>query len=555
MRLFLDIGYYERSTKRGINPGSCLAAVTENAREIAQGVLLACAEAIADRPDGENAARSATTALGDVYYAADAASPRETLQEGLHAANHAVRATGERGRAVAVAALVLHGRRWYAGHAGHIRAWRCRDMQIKQLTRDHLLPLAPRRTEITKACGYGDVVDAEYGEGGLKEGDVFLLTSPGVHDVLAGSILLSVLQSDGTAQQIAETLVQHALAAHTPPYAGVCIARVEKLPTETTQPVGGSGLPLLALPQAGTEVDGFAIEKLILKSRRFRLYQAKDGESGETVVLRFPDPSFEGNAQSFLREESIGQRLDNPHLLKPISLRPGRRTARYSALEYRKSENLAKRIKRKHYLPPEEALPLAEQLLAALEALHRQGVVHGDIRPHHLLHDKRARHIYLVGMTANPRDEASKIEQRAPSRSLTFRAPELFGEGTATERSDIYAAGVTVYQMLTGKFPYGKIRSNTDKKQFSYTTVRHYQEGLPIALDDILARACAVDPADRYPTVTQFAAALASVPIGAPAAAPTSSPPSSFNTQGYGGWWLAAGLLVALLGYLYFALK
>lgn len=555
MRLFLDIGYYERSTKRGMSPGCCLAAVAENAREAGQGALLACAEAIADRPDGESAARSATTALGDVYYAADAASPREALEEGLHAANHAVRATGERGRAAAVAALVLHGRRWYAGHAGHIRAWRCRDMEIKQLTRDHLLPLAPRRTEVTKACGYTDAVEAEYGEGGLKEGDVFLLTSPGVHDVLAGSTLLGTLQSDSTAQQIAETLVQHALAAHTPAYVGVCAARVEKIPTETTQPVRGSSLPLVALPATGTEVDGFTIEKLILKSRRFRLYRAKDGESGGTVVLCFPDPSFEGNAQSFLREESIGQRVDNPHFLKPISLRLGRRTARYSVLEYRKGETLAKRIKRKHYLRPDEALPLAEQLLAALEALHRQGVIHGDVRPHHLLHDKRARQIFLIGMMANPRDESSKIERRVPSRSLTYRAPELSTERTATERSDIYAAGVTIYQMFTGEFPYGKLRASADKNAFSYTKMRSHREELPAALDDILARACAIDPADRYATVTQFAAALASVQIGEPATAPASSPSSSANAHAYAGWWLAAGLLAALLGYLYFALR
>src|SRR5438105_2245869 len=158
MRLFLDIGFYQRSTKRGTYPGNCIAAVTDNVQDTGHGVLLACAEGIAERPDAENAARSATTALGDVYHAADGTAPEQILEEGLRAANHAVRATGERGRAAAVAALVLRGHHWYAGHAGHIRAWRYHDLQIKQLTRDHLLPRAPRRTEVTKACGYSEAV-------------------------------------------------------------------------------------------------------------------------------------------------------------------------------------------------------------------------------------------------------------------------------------------------------------------------------------------------------------------------------------------------------------
>src|SRR4051794_16325848 len=116
MRLFLDIGYCQRSTKRGTNPGNCIAAVTDNAQDTGHGVLLACAEGVPDRPDAENASRSVTTALGDVYHAANGAGPEQILQEGMRAANHAVRATGERGRAAAVAVLVLRGHHWYAGH-------------------------------------------------------------------------------------------------------------------------------------------------------------------------------------------------------------------------------------------------------------------------------------------------------------------------------------------------------------------------------------------------------------------------------------------------------
>lgn len=552
MRLFLDIGYCERSAKRGSLPGSCATIVADNLAEAGHGVMLACAEGIANRPDPEPAARCATTTLGDIYYSAPTSgSTRSTLQEGMNAANRAIRAAGERGRAAAVAALVLQGRRWYTAHAGHIRVWRYRDPQIKQLTRDHLLPRAPGQVEVTRACGYGDAVEADYGEGELKEGDLFVLTSPGVHDVLPGAALLGVLQMDGTAQQIAELLVQQAFAIHAPAYAGVCVARVEKLPAQTDS--YGAVLPVIELPKPGAEIDGFVIEKLVLKSRRFRLYRARDRESDETITLRFPDPAYEENTQAFLREESIGRRVDSPYLLKPITLRAGRRTALYAVIEYRKTENLAKRIRRKQGLPTREALRLADQLLGVLETFHRQGVIHGDVRPHNVLYDKTRRQIYLFGIAGSP---GGARKSRSPSGILSYCAPEIFDDSPGTERSDVFSAGVTLYRMLTNEYPYGRIRSDMNWKEPQYTPIQRHREALPVALDDVLARACAPDPKDRYASVAQFAAALSAVQVANPGSAP---PPttarSAAGAQAQWAWGLAAGLLAALLGYLYVALR
>jgi serine/threonine protein phosphatase PrpC len=549
MRLFLDIGHYEWSAKRDLRPGTCIATVADNAPEGGHGVLLACAEGVAGRPEAEHAARSVTTALGDMYYsAADDAPVRQTLEEALTAANNAIRASGDRGRAAVVAALVLQGRRWYAAHAGHVRVWRYRDLQIKQLTRDHVLPLSPGRTEVTRACGYGEAVDADHGEGELKESDIFLLTSPGVHDALPGSELLGILQSDGTAQQMAEALVQRALAVRAAAYAGVCIARIEKLPPASGVS-RGSLLPLTELPAPGTEIDKFAIEKLIIKSRRFRLYKATDGESHESVALRFPDPSYPESAQTFLREEAIGRRVESPYLLKPISVRPGRRTALYAVVEYHKTESLAKRIRRKQGLPLEETIRLADQLLAALETLHGQGVTHGDVRPHNLLYDRHKRQIYLFGLMANRQEGGRAL----PSGSLSYHAPELRAGVPANERSEVYAAGVTVYRMLTGEYPYGKLRADTDWKSLEYVSITRHKAGLPNALDNALARACAIEPADRYSNVVQFAAALNAVQLANPGATSTTGTDGARTPAGPNRWaWgAAAGLVAALLGYLY----
>lgn len=558
MRLILDIGNFDGSAKISAVEGGTIAVVSESATSTDAGVLLACAEAVAGRPAGEQAARTATAALSDVYYAAiEAATPQQALREALFAANRAVRAGSERGRAAAVAALVLRGRRWISGHAGNVRVWRYRDLQVKQLTRDHVAPRALRRADVTRALGCSDSIDAEFHEGELREGDIYLVTSSGVHEALSGSALLGLLQSDYAAHQLAEALAQHALAARAPGYVGACVGRVEKLPPDMISARASTAtLPIGNLPETGAEVDDYVIEKIMVKSRRFRLYKAKDRESGTTVALRFPDPAFPGAAQAFLREEWMSRRADSPFLLKPIGLRSGRRTALYSAVEYHHGQNLAKRILRKRGLPLPETVRLAEQLLTAIETLHGQGLIHGDIRANSVLYDKINRRLCILGLGIERNDVVAEDSRELGSSTLSYWAPELFAASPATERSDIYAAGVTVYRMLTAKYPYGRIRGSGNWKQpRDYVPVQQYKENLPSALDDVLQRACAVDPGRRYGTAAEFRAALRAVvdATAAPAAPPRA--PGTDTTPATWSWWLAAGLVGGLLAYLYFTLR
>ncbi|MFL6653203.1 MAG: protein kinase domain-containing protein [Sulfurifustis sp.] len=553
MRLLLDIGHSERSSKPTALLGRCVAVMPARTSEPGQGVMLICAQGIAEGPDPVQAARAAVEVMEDVYTTATlTATLRETLTDGVTAANHAVRASGDRGRAAALAAVVLHGTRWYLAHAGHVRAWRARDQHLKQLTRDHVLPRALGRREVTKACGYAESIDADFDEGEIEEGDIFLITSPGVHDMLSGAELLGALQSESSAQQMAEALVARAATGNAWGYLGVCVARIDKL-LDKSEAQTAKSLPLIPLPAVGAEIDGFVIEKQLAKNARFRLYKARDSRSEETVVLRFPDPSYPDSAQIFLREEAASRRVESPYLLKPIVLAGRVPTALYAAAEYRKCESLAKRIRRKQGLGLKEGLRLGEQLLALLETLHAHGIIHGDLRPQNLLYDKRRRQIYALGPTVNRQISSRADERRLPSGSRSYRAPELLRDPVVAERSDIFAAGVTMYRMFSGKYPYGKIRSPEDWTRREYVPLRRDGEVLPAALDHVLARACALDPADRYSNVAQFAIAFNAARVDATGAARATQ--NAANKPHAIAWWFAAALVCALLGYLYVALR
>lgn len=533
-----------------------MVIVSDDLDQSDHGALLACAEGIAQRPDAERAAKAATTALGDAYYVAvETDTPRNALEEASEAANLAVRTGGERGRAAVLGGLVLRGRRWIVSHVGNVRIWRYRDQQIKQLTRDHLAPRALQRVEVTRACGFRDTAEFDCDEGTMQEGDVFLISSPGVHETLQGSAILSVLQSEHTAQQMAELLTQRAIAARAGGYVGACVARVEKLPPPSAS--GGATLPLVALPKPGEKLDGFVIEKPVLKNPRFRLYRAEDRESGENVMLRFPDPDFANSAQAFLREERTARRIESPFILRPVPLRQGRRKALYSAIEYRRTENLANRIRRKHGLPLAEALRLAEQLLAALETLHGQGVIHRDVRARNMFYDKFTRQLWILGFGIN-RDDAEPADgERLRSSTLSYWAPELFDGAKPSESTDVYAAGVTIYRMLVAEYPYGKIRSREDRRQPRvYKPLRDHNAALPSELDGILERACALDPEQRYSSAAQFTEALSAVRTKSTSEKAQVYPRGNATAaDAHWPWWLASALGTGLLTYLYFVLR
>ncbi|BAU48942.1 protein serine/threonine phosphatase [Sulfurifustis variabilis] len=562
MQLFLDTGHSERTPRQEPPRGTCLEIVPETGRDGGRGALLACAEGIADRPEAEKAARIAITALADSYYAApEGWALRQALEESVRAAHQAVLAGGERGRAAVFAALVLRGRRWLAAHAGHARIWLFRDHELRLLTRDHLIPRPRRRPEIAKALGLASEIDAEYHSGELAEGDVFLLTTPGAHDALDAARMRGVLEADAGAEHIAETLATRAQEAGAPGYAGVCAVRVEKLPPESIADTRESvaDLAFVEPPEVGTIIDGFRVDKLVYRSRRYRIYKAADTENGATVALKFPDPSCREDpeyARSFLREEWIGRRVDNAHLVKALRPRPGRRRALYVVMEYHEGEPLAKRIRRKGGLPVEEALRLAEQMLEALGALHGHGVIHRDLRVNHLLYDKAHRRLLLLGLGESRVEALKEGADGSATSAWSYQAPELFEGKAVSERTDIYSAGVTLYRMITGEYPYGRIRAPRWEDR-AYRSMNEWKPDVPEALDAVVRRACEVNPSERYASVAQFASALARVGAELSGNRYETRPHGERETSDGSRWtWVVlASLLAGLVAYLAVALR
>lgn len=562
MTLFLDSGASGQSARRDLDAPPAIHLVPDPGTGDAHGALFACADGIADRPDADGAARDALVALRASFAAAPEtwAGPL-VLNESVQAAHHALRHAGERGRACAMSALVLRYRRWRLAHAGHARIWLYRDHKLRQLSCDHLLPRPLGPSQVARACGLDSDIEFDFAEGELREGDVFLITTAGVHDAIDGTQILSVVQSDGTAQQLAEALIRRARDAGADGGMSACVVRVERLPPASVfDDDQGRSLPIIAPPAVGGMIDNFVIEKRLHQSRHYALYRATDRGNGDTVVLKFPQPGARDDgevARRFLREEWIIRRFANPHFVALKPLAPGRRTALYSVMEYQPGENLARRIKRKHGLPYAEARAIGLQLLEVLSGLHQQGIVHRDVRPSNLLYDKASKRLLVLGLGASHVEALQEDGPDLAASALSYTAPEVLRGAPANERSDIYAAGVTLYRLIAGAFPYGRIKQPSDWPRHAYAPLARDNPALPDALEAVIRRACAPETADRYANVAQFIAALADVELErptAPASAPVRRDARAQPTPPW-HWALIGTLLVGLVTYLYVAMR
>ena len=564
MPLFVDTGF---SSARGASHDdqACLVVVPNAEDDHDHGVLLAIADGVADRPAPPTAARDALKAFGDHYYAApENWGLKHTLQESAAAANHILLSSGDKGRAAALSALVLRRRRWGIVHAGNTRVWLMRDNEIKLLTHDHVTPRIERGEQIERACGLSPQLEADFLAGEIAEGDVFVLTNADTHGVLTGSEILACAVAEVSARQMATTIAERAQRAGAGALAGTCVVRIEQVPPESREDIEEdiAALPAIAPPAIGDVVDEFRIERLVHKSSRYRLYKAVDVQSGEVVALKFPNPrdaNEAGFAEVFLREEWIGRRVSSAHLLRTLPLRKGRRTVLYSVMAYPSGENLAKRLARKGTLPLRETAFVGSQLLEGIAQLHDQGIIHSDVRPQNIVMDQKSGHLMLLGLGSSHVPQADTSETNgssSPSRRANFMAPELFGpRAEPTVRSDVYSAGVTLYRMLTGAYPYGKVSSSGRPPRGEYMPATRLRAEIPERVDGVLAVACAIDPSDRYETAHEFAEALdAAMAEQTPAAAvPASALPSAARRP---NWEIVAiaGLAVVLVIYLIFAL-
>lgn len=279
--------------------------------------------------------------------------------------------------------------------------------------------------------------------------------------------------------------------------------------TPPPPPAPGEGLPSwLRATLEGALGDRYQNHVLLGAGGMGTVVRAFDTRLERTVAVKVPPPHLASHEQfqvRFLREARAVARLDHPNIGRVIDV-PEVPAGELPVmiLEYLDGVDLSTYLDRQGRPPGRVALGWIRQAGAGLQHAHEQGILHRDIKPANLMLVNERVKILDFGLAALE-DRKGLTQSGMLMGSIPYMPPEqLRGEAVGIP-ADVYALGVTAFQLLTGKLPFAP----EDAKRLNVPRISQAGTGAPAILDDLLLRALAPDPAERYGSVKEMLAAIA----------------------------------------------
>jgi serine/threonine protein phosphatase PrpC len=510
--LRIAIGLASKTGRRPDNQDFVLVNEAAPAERITHGAVAALADGVGGARGGRIAAELACRSFMDAYYSLPATlGVAAAAERALSSFNSWLNAMGTAdpemtGAATTFSAVVLRGRYAHLLHVGDSRAWLLRDGVLDQLSIDHS-PRSPERSHILyRAVGLEQTVRLDYAVRALEPHDRLLLTSDGVHGVVAESALEDLMGRRGPADADAAAIVEAALTTGSSDNVSAIVIDILALPDPDHEGLAAlaAGLPVLAPPSPGDTIDGFRIERQLAVGERSRALLAR-GPGEERFVIKFPRPdSLQDHAarEIFVRELVIGARVESPYVVEILQRPPESQSQVYTVSPFYEGKTL-EALLRGGPMTFTAGLAVAGKLARGVIALHRLGVIHRDIKPENVLVDDRGGLRLLdLGAARIPNVE-DPLDAETPG-SQGYLAPELYKGDRGTEASDQFALGVTLYRMFTNRFPFTDLQAFNRPGFDSPADPAVLRGDMPAWLAYALRRSVQVRPEDRFADVTEL---------------------------------------------------
>jgi len=524
--LKIAVGQYSDKGRKQANQDFHGIRIPDEPQLSSKGIAIALADGISSSEVSHLASRTAVTGfLADYFCTSETWSVKKSAQRVLYATNswlHAqtrqsqYRYDRDKGYVCTFSAMVIKSTTAHLFHIGDTRIYRLRDNELEQLTEDHRYWVSREKSYLGRALGINQQLEIDYRTLPVEQGDIFVLATDGVYEHAASrSIVDAASEHAHDLDAAAKRIVDEAYAQGSADNLSIQILRIESLPGQDAGEICQqlTELPFPPMLDARMEFDGYRIVRQIHASSRSHACLAVDGETGEQVVIKTPsidqrdDPAY---LERFLMEEWIARRINNAHVLKPCAL-TRKRNFQYIAMEYIEGQTLAQWM-RDHPKPDLKTVRgIIEQVAAGLQAFHRMEMLHQDLRPENIMIDVTGTvKIIDFGSTR----VAGLLEMNAvngPAPILgteQYSAPEYFLGENGTARSDIFSLGVIVYQMLTGRLPYGtrvpKSRTRAAQRKLNYASAQDEARPIPAWVDEAIRKAVHPDPCQRYQELSEF---------------------------------------------------
>ncbi len=489
-----------------------------------KGIALVIADGVSAADAGKEASEVCVQGfLADYYGTPDTWQVKTAAHRVLTALNRWLYGEGQRfaderkGFISAMSAMVLKSHTVHIFHVGDTRVYRLRDADFEQLTHDHTAVGTGKARYLARAMGLDLSLDVDYFHEDVEEGDVFFLSTDGIHEHLRSYEILSAIKDTGDDfDTTCEKIVKLALQNGSPDNLSCQLLRIEKLPTgsrkEFCDELGKLPFPPYLKP--GLTLDGYEVMEVLDVSPRSQLYLVRDSKTREAMVMKTPSPNYIDDPayiERFLIEEWIGRRISDSHLVRVLE-KSRHPNFLYYLMERVQGQPLGEWIRANQKPDINRVVAIVDQIIHGLRAMHRRETLHQDLKPDNIVIEPDGNvKIIDFGSTfiAGVNEIRIPIERGVKLGTLRYSAPEYKLGHRPSQKSDLFSLGLIAYEMLTaGRHAYGEKFENADTlRDFStldYSPATRHNPLVPPWLDAALRTAVAINPENRYDALSEF---------------------------------------------------
>lgn len=521
-QLSVSVAQHSSAGVKPQNEDSMAIKIPEGPLLARKGIVVAIADGVSAAEAGKEASDIAVTSfVNDFYSTPDSWSVKQSAHKVLTALNRWLYGQGqkflnaEKGYITTFSCVILKSRSAYVFHVGDSRVWRLRDGSLEQLTRDHTARISASQSYLARALGIDLNLDVDLKVVDIQPGDVFLLTTDGVHEFVdARTLQASLLEGMQDLDTAAKGLVQRALDNGSNDNLSCQLVRVEQLGEETNEDVLQTlrQLPFPPELETGLKLNQWRVVEQIHGSQRSQLYRVRHEETGQTAVMKTPSINYVDDVayiERFIMEEWVGRRIDNPYVVKVVQSEAGRQFL-YYLTEDLPGPSLAQLIAREAPLDVARVVAMAEKLVQGLRAFHRRETLHQDIKPDNIVMKGDDPVIIDFGSVyvAGVDEIATSFERERALGTLDYSAPEYRLQRPRSEKSDQFSLAMVIYELLTGHHPFGegfqKANTVSDFLALKYTPAYKRNPMVPLWLDGTLRKAMQTSAELRYESLSEF---------------------------------------------------
>ena len=418
-------------------------------------------------------------------------------------------------------------------HTGDSRIYRLRKGELVQLTQDHIFVENNGNKVLTRALGMEPQLKVDYQKRSIRPGDIFILTSDGVHEFLHDREIHKQLafledhpfplKDEGSSTKLEKTAgkICNLAKENSDDNLTCLLIRVDDVPVENLEEAHRN-LTRLVIPPAlepGQKIDGYAIKQVVHAGARSHVYLAEHERFRESFVIKVPSVNFSEDPrylEAFVREQWVGRKISDPRVMKIHEPLPDSKFL-YHICEHVPGITLRQWM----YDNPEpdlsEVRRLTSQIIEGIRVFRRMRMLHRDLKPENIMvmPDGNIKLIDFGTVKVPGLEEmVSPLRNDSPVGSVDYIAPEYLMGDLGLHRSDLFSLGVIVYELLTGELPFKTLARKDGKAnsydQWQYIPAVSRRTSIPLWLDLALKKACTPRPTQRYQAMSEFLADITS---------------------------------------------